>query len=111
MADTPQGTGLQENIAGMLSYLFGWVTGIIFLLLEPNKKFVRFHAMQSIVVFGAFSIVYFILWFIPIIGWIINWLLGVLAFVLWIVLMVRAYQGQTWKVPVLGNMAEKWASK
>jgi uncharacterized membrane protein len=111
MADNSQGTGLQENVAGLLCYLLGWVTGIIFLLLEPKNKFVRFHAVQSIVVFGAISILYFILWFVPILGWILNVFLGLLAFVLWIVLMVKAYQGQTWKVPVLGDIAEKWANK
>jgi uncharacterized membrane protein len=111
MADTSQGTGLQQNVAGLLCYLLTWVTGIIFYLLEPNNKFVRFHAVQSIVVFGAISILYFILWFVPIIGWVLNMFLGLLAFILWIVLMIKAYQGQMWKVPVLGNIAEKWASK
>jgi uncharacterized membrane protein len=79
--------------------------------LEPNNKFVRFHAVQSIVVFGVISILYFILRFVPVIGWVINIFLGLLAFILWIVLMVKAYQGQIWKVPVLGDIAEKWASK
>jgi uncharacterized membrane protein len=111
MADTSPGTGLQQNVAGMLSYILTWITGIIFYLLEPNNKFVRFHAVQSIVVFGAISILYFILWFVPVIGWVINMFLGLLAFILWIVLMVKAYQGQMWKVPVLGDIAEKWASK
>jgi uncharacterized membrane protein len=111
MADTSQGTGLQQNVAGMLSYLLTWVTGIVFYLLEPNNKFVRFHAVQSIVVFGAISILYFILWFVPVIGWVINIFLGLLAFILWIVLMVKAYLGQMWKVPVLGDIAEKWANK
>jgi len=50
-------TGLQENIAGLLCYVLGWVTGIIFLFIEKENKFVRFHAVQSIVVFGVLSII------------------------------------------------------
>ena len=107
-------TGLEENIAGLLSYVLGWITGIIFLLIEKENKFVRFHAMQSIVTFGALtviSIVLSILAIIPYIGIvfsIIGWLIGVLGFILWIVLMIKAYQGAMYKVPWAGNMAEKW---
>ncbi len=77
--------------------------------MEKENKFVRFHAMQSIVVFGAFSVVTYILSFIPFIGWIISGLLGVLAFVLWIILMIKAYQGERYKLPWAGNFAEKQA--
>jgi uncharacterized membrane protein len=70
---------------------------------------VRFHAMQSIVTFGALTVVNFILMFIPIIGWIISYLIGVLAFVLWIILMIKAYQGQKYKLPWAGDFAEKQA--
>jgi uncharacterized membrane protein len=83
------------------------VTGIIFLLLEKENKFVRFHAIQSIVVFGAYTVVSIILGFIPIIGWIINVLLGIAAFIFWIVLMVKAYRGQMHKLPVAGDIAER----
>jgi uncharacterized membrane protein len=83
------------------------LTGIIFLLLEKDNKFVRFHAIQSIVVFGAYTVLAIILNFIPVIGWIINLLLGIAAFVFWIVLMVKAYQGQIYKLPVAGDIAER----
>jgi len=99
--------GLEPNIAGLLCYVLGWITGIIFLIMEKENQFVRFHAMQSIVVFGAITVVDIILSFIPILGWIINWLIGVLAFILWIVLMLKAYQGQRYKVPWAGDFAEK----
>jgi len=100
-------TGLQQNTAGLLCYVFGWVTGIIFLILEKDNKFVRFHAVQSIIVFGAFTVIWVVFSWIPFIGWIINWIAGVLAFILWIVLMFKAYKGQMYKVPVAGNIAEK----
>ena len=99
--------GMEPNVAGLLCYVLGWLTGLIFFLMEKENKFVRFHAMQSIVVFGAFSVVTYILSFIPFIGWIISVLLGVLAFVLWIILMIKAYQGERYKLPWAGNFAEK----
>lgn len=99
-------TGLQQNVAGLLCYVVGWITGIIFLILEPNNKFVRFHAVQSIVVFGAYTIVSVVIGWIPFIGWIIAGILGLIAFILWIVLMVKASQGQMFKLPIAGNIAE-----
>jgi uncharacterized membrane protein len=100
-------TGIEPNVAGLLCYVLGWVTGLVFFILEKDNKFVRFHAMQSIITFGALTVVNFILMFIPIIGWIISWLIGVLAFILWIVLMIKAYQGQKYKLPWAGEIAEK----
>lgn len=103
-------TGLQPNVAGALSYVLGWVTGIVFLILEKENKFVRFHAIQSIVVFGALTVAEIIFSFIPVVGWILNLLLGIGGFILWIVLMVRAYQGQSCKVPIAGDIAERRVS-
>jgi uncharacterized membrane protein len=102
-------TGMEENVAGLLSYLFGWITGIIFFIIEKDSKFVRYHAMQSIVVFGAITVASIILSWIPYIGWILGMLLAILAFVLWIILMINAYQGKKIKMPVAGDIAEKQA--
>lgn len=102
-----KGTGLEPNVAGLLCYVLGWVSGLVFLLLEREDKFVRFHAIQSLVVFGAFQVAYFILFWIPVIGFVFGWIIGALSFVLWIVLMVRAYQGDKLKMPVAGDIAEK----
>ena len=93
--------GLEQNVAGLLCYVLGWVTGIIFFVLEKDNKFVRFHAMQSIIVFGAITVVDIIL------GWVLSWLLSILALIPWIVLMVKAYRGEKYKLPVAGNIAEK----
>ena len=107
------GTGLEPNIAGLLSYVLGWITGIVFFLIEKEDDYVRFHAMQSIVVFGAFTVVQIgisILSFIPyvwILSSIVSGLLGLTAFILWIILMVKAYQGERYKVPYAGDLAEK----
>jgi uncharacterized membrane protein len=102
-------TGLDENVAGLLCYVVGWITGIIFLVLEKDNKFVRFHAIQSICVFGLFTAIEIVFGWIPFIGWVVNSIVGVIAFILWILLMVKAYQGQKWKLPWAGNFAEKKA--
>jgi uncharacterized membrane protein len=109
-------TGLDENIAGLLCYLLGVITGIIFYVIEKENKFVRFHAMQSIVVFGSILIINWvvipIVMMIPILGWVIGMLLGLVVFivsiVLWVLLMYKAYKGEKYKVPFAGDFAEKY---
>jgi uncharacterized membrane protein len=114
---TTTSTGLQPNVAGALSYLFGFITGIIFFVLEKDNQFVRFHAMQSIIVSVAFfvlSIVLGIFSMIPILGWIVGALasmvLGIVALILWLVLMFKAFQGQEWEVPIIGKYARQYSS-
>ncbi len=100
-------TGLEANVAGLLCYVGWWISGLVFILIEKENKFVRFHAMQSIIVFAAINIIWIPLQFIPFVGWLI-WALN---FVLWIVLMIKAYQGTMYKLPWAGNLAEKWAGE
>ncbi len=102
-------TGLDENVAGLLCYVLGWISGLVFFLIEKDSKFVKFHAMQSIVVFGAITVVSVVLSWIPVVGAIIGWLLSVLALVLWIILMIKAYQHHMFKLPWAGDIAEKQA--
>lgn len=105
MADNS--SGLQENLAGLLCYLFSWVSGLVFFLIDKRPS-VRFNAMQSIIL----GVVYFVIMIIltmTVIGWAISWIFWLAFIVLSIVLMVRAYQGNSWKLPLIGNLAEKWA--
>jgi len=102
-------TGLPANVAGLLCYLLGWVSGLVFALIEKDSRFVRFHAMQSIYVFGVLTIAFIILGWIPFIGIWLSRLISVLGFILWILLMVKAYQGTTYNLPWSGNLAEKRA--
>lgn len=118
------GTGLTPNVAGALSYFLGMVTGVIFVLLEKKDRFVRFHAFQSMLLSGAwiafwlaFEVVSLILGQIPVLGLltlIAGLLLGVVlglgGLVLWIALMITAYQGKRWKLPIIGAMAERYAA-
>ena len=100
-------TGLETNIAGLLCYVLGWISGLIFLLIEQENKFVRFHAIQSIIVFGILNIAGIILSWIPLIGFFLWPIISVLGLILWIVLMVKAYQGIMFKLPWAGDFAEK----
>ena len=97
---------LTPNIAGLLCYLGVWITGIIFFILEQKNKWIRFHAAQSIVVFGTLGIAGAILGWIPIAGHVFSAILGITGFVFWIVLMVKAYNGERYKVPWAGDIAE-----
>ena len=102
-------TGLQENVAALLFYVGWWISGIVLLLLEPDNKFVRFHAIQSIIVLGFITVAGWVLSFLPVIG---GWISGIvwgIGIALWIVLMVKAYQGAKYKMPIAGDLAEKWA--
>ena len=103
-------TGLTENVAGLLCYVLGWVSGIVFILIEQENKFVRFHAIQSICVFGVLTLANVILGWIPFLGIVLIWIISVAGFILWIVLMIKAYQGTKFKLPWAGDFAEKWVS-
>ncbi|MEF8847748.1 MAG: DUF4870 domain-containing protein [Candidatus Thermoplasmatota archaeon] len=118
--------GLEENVAGLLSYLIVWVSGIIFYFLEKDNKKVRFHALQSVLTFLPLTIL----------GWIfgalstptvtygttygytvgvtqnmafvyLSWIVWAITVILWLVLMIKAYQGEKYKLPFIGDIAEK----
>ena len=116
--------GLSQNVAALLSYAAGWVTGLIFFLID-KRPFVRFHAMQSLILFGALHV------FSTLFFWGFAWygsprsfrgffywgpafafhsLFNLLVFVLWVVLMIKAYKGERFKLPVVGDLAEKYAA-
>lgn len=109
MAAGKSATGLSKNTAGALSYVLGPVTGVVFLVLEKDA-FVRFHAMQSIVVFvtlfilqSLFGLTVILAVFIP--------LVSLLGFVLWLLLIYKAWQGEEWEVPVLGKYVRQLVKK
>jgi uncharacterized membrane protein len=108
---------MADNVAGMIAYIT-IIPSIVFLVVEPYNKnrFVRFHSFQNI----FFNIAWIVLWIalsilgnIPVLGWasLLIWpLIGLGGLVLWVVLLLKAYQGQMFKLPVIGNMAEKQAN-
>jgi len=100
-------TGLSPNIAGLLCYVAGWISGIIFLVLEQKNKFVRFHAAQSIIVFGTITAAGIILGLIPVVGGAFSLIIGIIGFIVWIVMIVKASSGEWYKLPWAGDVAEK----
>jgi uncharacterized membrane protein len=102
-------TGLSPNVAGLLCYVGAWVSGIIFLILEPENRFVRFHAVQSIIVFGTLTVAGTLLGLIPVAGVVFSSVAGIIGFIIWIVMMVKASNGEWYKLPWAGDVAERAA--
>ena len=123
-------TGLDENIAALLSYVLGWIGGLIFFLIEKDSRLVRFHAMQSILLNVLAFIVGFVVWIVTFVLWIgaaaigdvVGTLFGLISMLIWVVFivgiiiagvmcLVKAFQGQYFKLPIIGNFAEKFSAK
>lgn len=100
-------TGLPENVASTLCYALLFVTGLVFLLVERRNLQVRFHAMQSLMAFGGLALMVNILPVVPFIGTALAFVVGVFMVALWLVCMWRAWQGDRWKLPLVGDEAEK----
>lgn len=107
---------LEPNTAALLAYLLGWLTGLLFLLLEKHDEYVRFHAMQSVIFFGVVTLAAVVLWlllmvpYINILFMVLLSLLGLFAFAAWAILMVKAYQGNRLMLPWVGERAERRVS-
>jgi len=99
-------TGLDENVASFLCYLFGFITGIVFLVVEKKSSFVKFHAMQSTITFLSLFVISIILGWIPIIG-LLVYPIWVLSLILWLILMIKALRGERYSLPIVGKMAEE----
>ncbi len=108
--------GLPENVAGLLCYVLGWLSGLVFFLIDKRPS-IRFHAMQSMIAFGALFVLQMAFGFGGILGGILgfalvsllNGIIGLAALVCWILCMVKAYQGQRFKLPVIGDLAETYS--
>ena len=99
-----------QKLFAALSYLMFWISGLFFLLYEKNNKFVRFHAMQSVVLFGGATILHLVLMF-TIVGLFLIPFLLIVEFVVWILLMWKAFNGEEYKIPFVGDFAEKQLRK
>jgi uncharacterized membrane protein len=135
-AGTPStGTGLDPKVAAALSYI--WIVGLIFFFIEKENRFIRFHALQSVLFGIANSIIMFVLVIVAVIltfafgiggamiggaiGTIVSLLTWLIWLLFWLVALglliglifaaVKAYQGQTFKLPIIGNMAENIVNK
>ena len=115
----PPTEGIQENVAGLLCYIAGWISGLIFLLID-RRPFVRFHAVQSIglnigivVIYMAVAFSFVMLHFLHLgfLALAVYPLLGVAILVVWVFMMYKAYQHEKFLLPIIGNIAEGMAGK
>lgn len=109
LAAEKSGTGLNKNTSAALSYVLLFISGIVFLLIEKDK-YVRFHAAQSVVVFGTLFVLQWVFALTIILAWLVPFI-TLLSFVLWLLLIYKAWQGEEWEVPVLGKYARKLVKK
>ena len=103
--------GMKVGTAGLLCYLFSWVGGLVFFLLERDNRFIRFHATQSILFFGTMSILGWVCSLFPFALFGLGGVVGLVGFIGWIVLMVAAHRGRYYKLPLFGDVAEQLANR
>jgi uncharacterized membrane protein len=101
-------TGLQPHVLSTVAYLGGLISGIVVLVLEKEDTFVRFHALQSTLVFGAILVLHFVILGLPIVSGVAYFFFVPAVVVLWAWLMIKAFNGERYKVPYLGDIAEKY---
>ena len=100
-------TGLSDSVAGLLCYLLGWITGIVFLIFERKSRFVRFHAAQSTLVFGLITVLGLLLPHVFLVGDLLYALLSAISFIVWILMMVTAVQHKTIRLPIIADVADQ----
>jgi uncharacterized membrane protein len=102
--------GIDENLAGALAYSLGWITGLVLLLVERENTFVRFHALQSCIVFGVLCAVWFVGLSIPFFGWILSFIvIPPVSASVWLLMLFKSYRGERYKLPLAGDIAEERA--
>lgn len=107
----PADSGLQPNVAGLLCYALGWLSGLIFLFID-KRPFVRFHAMQSILLFGGIHVLHMILTWVlfPALRlwsllFAVSGMISLVSMILWVLMMVKSFQNEWYKLPVIGDIA------
>ncbi len=101
-------SGIDPNVLAACAYAVGWVTGLALLFFDQQNRFVKFHALQSVIVFGALSLTWMVALSVPVFGWIVAFLvIPPVSAALWLVLIYKAYRGERFKVPAAGDMAEQ----
>lgn len=121
MSRRPSSTGLDPNVAAALAYLAGPLSGLLLLVLERSSRYVRFHAVQSIVGLGglwllasALGLLAGVTVFISASGFLVllyaAWATGAAWIVVWIICLVKAFTGHAWKLPIAGKYADRWST-
>lgn len=103
-----KGLGLPRNTIAALAYVLGLVTGVAMLMLERDDGYVRYHALQSIALSVVWLGGWLVLMIIPVIGWLLLPFWGLLMFMLWLVAIVKAWQGERFRLPIIGDYVAKY---
>ena len=103
--------GMNENVTALLSYFFGWLSGLVVFLLEKDNEFVRYHAIQSMVVFGSLTILNIVFRFLPMFHGLVVPILNIVGLVLWVVLMVKAAQHERFRLPIVSDVTDDFLKK
>ena len=115
MAEEKTALGLPKNTTAALAYSLGWLTGLVVFFMEKNDKELRFHGLQSIVVFGAIHLLSYVvapaLYFSFGLFSVLYRIVSLMVLALWVFLMVKSYQGEKIKLPVIGDFVEKQIAK
>jgi len=112
----PCSMGLDQKVAVLLSYLLGWIGGLVFYFGERENRFVRFSAMQSLMINAGWIGIFFVMTVlsrIPLLGivfWIVNMLVTVGVVAVIVLLAVQGFKGAKVKLPIIGGLAEQWSS-
>jgi len=106
-ASTAVAFGLPVNTAAAACYVFGWLSGLVFLLAEKKNQKIRFHAMQSVIFFASLTVISFI----PVVGWLLSPLVMIVGFISWLVSIYKAYNGEDFTLPVAGKFAKEQLKK
>jgi uncharacterized membrane protein len=118
----PTSTGVEARLSALLCYTAWWLSALVFLVLEQQNRSVRFHAAQSMLLFGGLSVVIGLLTALSIAMLVVSsgafqavrllvYLVWIVAVGIWLVLMLRTFQGETWRVPVVAEFADRLAAK
>lgn len=100
-------TGLPDNIAAAVCYFFPFLGGIVFLALEKQSRFVLFHALQSLIAYGALGICHIVSGILPLVGPLLGGLVSLCSFVLWLLMIYHSLGGRWYRLPWAGQIAEQ----
>jgi uncharacterized membrane protein len=120
--DGPTSTGVEPRLSALLCYTAWWLSALVFLVIEQQHRVVRFHAAQSLILFGGLSVLIGLLTIFSVAMLVVSagafqvarllvYLVWIAAVGIWLVLMLRTFKGETWRVPFIADVADRFAER